>query len=68
MLRFYTDNMYVSGAALQSMLGFFQALVQAGLPGLGYKELLAMLISPVDSSPTPVLHKQVCEDMSTCKL
>jgi hypothetical protein len=50
------------------MLEFFQALVKAGLPGLGYRDLLAMLVAPVThggsitagGSSVPVLHKQVC--------
>ena len=55
-----------TGAALNSMLEFFQALVKAGLPGLGYRDLLAMLVAPVthggsigSGSSLPVLHKQV---------
>ena len=56
----------LTGAALNSMLEFFQALVKAGLPGLGYRDLLAMLVAPVThggsvggGSSLPVLHKQV---------
>jgi hypothetical protein len=48
------------------MLEFFQALVKAGLPGLGYRDLLAMLVAPVTQGGSvgaggsvPVLHKQV---------
>jgi cullin-associated NEDD8-dissociated protein 1 len=53
-----------TGAALNSMLEFFQALVKAGLPGLGYRDLLSMLVTPVTQGrvgeSVPVLHKQVC--------
>lgn len=57
----------LQGAALNSMLEFFQALVMANLPGLGYRELLALLVNPVVSQgnvgpsgvPMPALHKQV---------
>ena len=55
-----------AGAALSSMLEFFQALVAANLPGLGYRDLLQLLMAPItvnSSSPTvantPTLHKQV---------
>lgn len=51
------------GGALSSMLTFFQALVQADLPGLGFAGLLNMLIAPVmkkNAEPNgPPLHKQV---------
>ena len=33
------------GVALNSMLEFFQALVQADIPGLGYRELLNVISS-----------------------
>lgn len=56
----------LQGAALNSMLEFFQALVQAGLPGLSYKELLAMLISPITPSPSPALHKQAFHSLAKC--
>jgi cullin-associated NEDD8-dissociated protein 1 len=45
------------------MLEFFQALVQANLPGLGYRDLLAMLIVPVTQS---VLHKQAYHSLAKC--
>lgn len=53
----------LQGAALNAMLEFFQALVQAGIPGLGYRELLAMLVAPVTSS---VLHKQAYHSLAKC--
>lgn len=45
------------------MLTFFQVLVQADLPGLGFNGLLEMLVAPVNKSGTeinePPLNKQV---------
>lgn len=50
----------LQGAALSCMLDLFQALVQARLPGLGYRQLLEMLKVPVVNPTTSVqLHKQV---------
>ena len=57
----------LQGAALTSMLELFQALVLANLPGLGYRELLSLLVNPVSTQgaigpsgiPMPALHKQV---------
>lgn len=53
----------LQGVALNSMLEFFQALVQADIPGLGYKELLLMLTAPVSQS---VLHKQAYHSLAKC--
>lgn len=50
----------LQGTALNCTLNLFQALVQAQLPGLGYRELLDMLMWPVLNHPPNVqLHKQV---------
>lgn len=50
----------ILGGALSSMLTFFQALVQADLPGLGFNGLLTMLVAPISKkSDGPGLHKQV---------
>lgn len=50
----------LQGSALNCTLNLFQALVQAQLPGLTYRELLNMLKSPVlNSSASIHLHKQV---------
>ncbi|XP_053976488.1 cullin-associated NEDD8-dissociated protein 1 isoform X2 [Hylaeus anthracinus] len=54
----------LQGVALNSMLEFFQALVQADIPGLGYRELLSMLIAPVSSQS--VLHKQAYHSLAKC--
>lgn len=61
----------LQGAALNSMLEFFQALVKAGLPGLGYRDLLAMLVVPVTqgagaAGSMPVLHKQAFHSLAKC--
>ncbi|KAF3429218.1 LOW QUALITY PROTEIN: hypothetical protein E2986_00011 [Frieseomelitta varia] len=53
----------LQGVALNSMLEFFQALVQADIPGLGYRELLSMLLAPVSQS---VLHKQAYHSLAKC--
>ncbi|XP_043472361.1 cullin-associated NEDD8-dissociated protein 1 [Leptopilina heterotoma] len=53
----------LQGAALNSMLEFFQALVQAGVPGLSYRELLSMLVAPVN---IPQLHKQAYHSLAKC--
>lgn len=46
------------------MLTFFQALVHAQLPGIGFSSLLEMLVAPIakksSDANAPVLHKQVC--------
>lgn len=64
----------LQGAALTSMLELFQALVLANLPGLGYRELLGLLVNPVTSQgtigpsgvPMPTLHKQAYHSLAKC--
>lgn len=52
----------LQGTALNCMLELFQALVQAQLPGLGYRQLLDMLRSLViNQSSTQQLHKHVSD-------
>lgn len=52
----------LQGAALVCTMNLFQVLVQAKLPGLGYRQLLDMLRAPVlNAQATHPLHKQVCE-------
>ncbi|XP_001606869.2 cullin-associated NEDD8-dissociated protein 1 [Nasonia vitripennis] len=54
----------LQGAALNSMLEFFQALVQAGIPELGYRELLSLLVAPVNQIQQ--LHKQAYHSLAKC--
>lgn len=62
----------LQGAALNAMLEFFQALVLSYLPGLGYRELLQKLISPIyhhvesHSSPSHSIHKQAYHSIAKC--
>ena len=53
----------LQGVALNSMLEFFQALVQADIPRLGYKALLSMLIAIVNQT---ALHKQAYHSLAKC--
>lgn len=56
----------LQGAALNCMLDLFQALVQARLRDLGYRQLLDMLRAPVFNAQADVqLHKQVISTDST---
>ena len=56
----------LQGAALNSMLDFFQSLVAAKLPGLGSKDLLGMLINPVLQSSGASIHKQGRASIAKC--
>lgn len=57
----------LQGAALDSMLEFFQALVSCRLPGLGYHDVLKLLVRPVAlGSPTNTLHKQAFHSLAKC--
>ncbi|XP_022915623.1 cullin-associated NEDD8-dissociated protein 1 [Onthophagus taurus] len=57
----------LQGAALNSMLEFFQALVSCRIPDLGYNELLQMLLSPiVNPTTTQTLHKQAYYSLAKC--
>ncbi|XP_058803044.1 cullin-associated NEDD8-dissociated protein 1 [Phymastichus coffea] len=56
----------LQGAALTSMLEFFQALVHAGIPGLRYRDLLQMLVSPVNQTQVQQLHKQAYHSLAKC--
>lgn len=46
------------------MLEFFQALVQANIPGLDYRNLLSMVVTVVTS--TAHLHKQAYHSLAKC--
>lgn len=50
------------------MLEFFQALVKCRLPGLGYNDLLQMLLYPVSHIPANQsnLHKQAYYSLAKC--
>ena len=59
----------LQGAALNAMLKFFQSLVAARIPGLGQKELLDMLISPVmvpGANGGERIHKQGRASIAKC--
>ncbi|CAB0035380.1 unnamed protein product [Trichogramma brassicae] len=59
----------LQGGALTAMLEFFQALVQAGIQGLNFRELLTMVVSPVtgkSKKPQPQLHKQAYHSLAKC--
>jgi len=55
----------LQGAALSSMLEFFQAIVKANLPGLSYQELLNMLLTLLTTAQPP-LHKQAYHSLAKC--
>lgn len=55
----------LQGSALTCTLNLFQALVQANLPGLTYRHLLAMLMQPVHN-PQGQLHKQAYHSLAKC--
>ncbi|XP_065344068.1 cullin-associated NEDD8-dissociated protein 1 isoform X2 [Cloeon dipterum] len=57
----------LQGAALVSMLDFFQALVQANLPGLSFAELVKLLRQPVVVEHSAAsLHKQALHSLAKC--
>lgn len=61
----------LQGGALVALLEFFQALVSIGLPKLGFRDLLQMLITPV-YSPHPshgsafAVHRQAFHSIAKC--
>ncbi|XP_035780587.1 cullin-associated NEDD8-dissociated protein 1-like [Anopheles albimanus] len=58
----------LQGTALNCTLKLFQALVQAQLPGLGYRHLLKMLMTPVytQHQQSAPLHKQAYHSLAKC--
>lgn len=56
----------LQGSALNSTLLFFQAVVAANLPKLGYRDLLSMLVAPVLQTGKVQLHKQAFHSMARC--
>lgn len=56
----------LQGSALNSTLLFFQAIVAASLPKLGYRDLLSLLVAPVLQTGKVQLHKQAFHSMARC--
>lgn len=58
----------LQGAALNSMLEFFQSLVRCRLPGVGYNDVLQMLLYPISHMPNNQsnLHKQAYYSLAKC--
>jgi cullin-associated NEDD8-dissociated protein 1 len=57
----------LQGSALNSMLEFFQAIVQNSFPGLDYEELVTRLTQPIISpNQTLTLHKQAFHSIAKC--
>lgn len=57
----------LQGAALTSMLEFFQALVQCQIPSIGYDEVLLLLLNPIiHTSGNQFVHKQAYYSMAKC--
>lgn len=48
-----------TGGALRAMQDLFEAVVRAGLPGLGYQDILNHLLAPLVSPQASNIHKQV---------
>lgn len=53
------DSLHVPGGALKAMQDLFEAVVRAGLPGLGYQDILNHLLAPLVSPQAANIHKQV---------
>ena len=59
----------LQGSALNSMLEFFQAIVQNSFPGLDYDELVLRLTQPItqpNRNQTMILHKQAFHSIAKC--
>jgi len=58
----------LQGAALNSMMEFFQALVATQTPSLGFRELLQMITEPIYQarSSSLAVHKQAFQSMAKC--
>lgn len=56
----------LQGTALTCTLNLFRALVQANLPGLSYRHLLAMLMQPIGDIQQNQLHKQAYHSLAKC--
>ena len=59
----------LQGSALNSMLEFFQAIVQNSFPGLDYEELVQRLKQPIyhpNRNQNLTLHKQAYYSIAKC--
>lgn len=56
----------LQGTALTCTMNLFQALVQANLPKLTYRQLLNMLMQPVMETQQTQLHKQAYHSLAKC--
>ena len=57
----------LQGTALNCTLKLFQALAQANLPGLSYRQLLKILMEPVyNQQQGQTLHKQAYHSLAKC--
>ncbi|KAG0714350.1 Cullin-associated NEDD8-dissociated protein 1 [Chionoecetes opilio] len=51
----------LQGGALKAMQDLFESVVRAGLPGLGYQDILTHLLAPLVSPQASNIHKQLKE-------
>lgn len=56
----------LQGGALKAMQDLFEAVVRAGLPGLGYQDILTHLLAPLVSPHASNIHKQAYHSMAKC--
>uniref|UniRef100_A0A0P4WFD3 TATA-binding protein interacting (TIP20) domain-containing protein n=1 Tax=Scylla olivacea TaxID=85551 RepID=A0A0P4WFD3_SCYOL len=56
----------LQGGALKAMQDLFEAVVRAGLPGLGYQDILTHLLAPLVSPQASSIHKQAYHSMAKC--
>lgn len=60
------ESPLLQGGALAAMLDFFKMLVAAGVPGLAYSDLLALLVNPVIGPKGGSIHKQGRANIAKC--
>lgn len=56
----------LQGGALKAMQELFESIVHAGLPGLGYQDILNHLLAPLVSPNASNIHKQAYHSMAKC--
>ncbi|XP_069960266.1 cullin-associated NEDD8-dissociated protein 1 [Cherax quadricarinatus] len=56
----------LQGGALKAMQDLFESVVRAGLPGLGYQDILNHLLAPLVSPQAANIHKQAYHSMAKC--